>query len=51
MKLCRPEPQNKREMKIEKKVITDVRHCRVGSCKPSIRGETSAEAERERKCY
>lgn len=44
LKLCRPEPQKEREVKMEKKEMTDVRHYRAESCKPRIRGEPSAEA-------
>ena len=49
LKLCRQEAREEREMKMEKKEITDVRHYRAGICKPSVREETSAGGERERR--
>lgn len=44
LKLRRPEPQKEREVKMEKKEMTGVRHYRAESCRPRIRGEPSAEA-------
>lgn len=48
MKLCRQEAREEREMKMEKKEMTDVKHYRAGSCKPRIGEETSAGGQRER---